>query len=74
LYAEQEAERKKWLDERAAVLKDARSKSAAEVFGGKERVARRVLAARRDMEAGISQLAAEIAARVIEVSRAREVR
>jgi len=76
LYAEQEAERKKWLDERAAVVKDARSKSAAEVSSGKERVAAELLAARRDMEAGISQLAAEIAARVIESPRspAREVR
>jgi len=76
LYAEQEAERKKWLDERAALVKDARSKSAVEVSSGKERVAAELLAARRDMEAGISQLAAEIAARVIESPRspAREVR
>ena len=76
LYAEQEAERKKWLDERAALVKDARSKSAAEVSSGKERVAAELLAARRDMEAGISQLATEIAARVIESPRSptREVR
>ena len=75
MYTEQEAERKKWLDERAAVVRT-RSKSAAEVSSGKERVAAELLAARRDMEAGISQLAAEIAARVIESPRspAREVR
>src|SRR5215470_842978 len=40
VYAEQEAERKKLLDERAAALKEARKKSAGDVAAGKERVAK----------------------------------
>jgi F-type H+-transporting ATPase subunit b len=69
LYAEQEAARKKWLDERAAVLKEARAKSASEVAAAKERVAADLAAARRDMEPSISQLALEIATRVLQPSR-----
>src|SRR5262252_4239455 len=38
VYAEQETARKKLLDERAALLKDARSKAAAEVGSAKQRV------------------------------------
>jgi len=76
LYAEQEAERKKLLDERAVVLKDARSKSAGEVSKGKERVAAELAAARRDVEAGISELAAGIVSRLLQApaSPSREVR
>src|SRR5258707_14664824 len=37
VYAEQEAARKKVLDERAALLKEARNKAAAEVAAGKKR-------------------------------------
>jgi len=76
LYAEQEAARKKLLDERAAVLKDARAKSAAEVVAAKERVATEFATTRRDLESGISQLAAEIASRVLQppASPSREVR
>jgi F-type H+-transporting ATPase subunit b len=76
LYAEQEAERKKLLDERAAVLKDSRAKSAGEVSRAKERVAAELAAARRDVEAGISELAAEIVSRVLQApaSPSREVR
>ncbi len=76
LYVEQEAARKKLLDERAAVLKDARASSSAEVAAAKERVAAEFAAARRDLEAGISQLAAEIASRVLQPPRSpsREVR
>jgi F-type H+-transporting ATPase subunit b len=76
LYAEQEAERKKWLDERATVVKDARNNSRAEVSAAKERVAAELAAARRDVETGIPQLAAEIAARVMQslASPSREVR
>jgi len=36
VYAEQEAARKKVLDERAALLKEARNKAAAEVAAGKD--------------------------------------
>src|SRR5258706_2318937 len=76
LYVEQEAARKKLLDERAAVLKDARARSSAEVVAAKERMAAEFAAARRDLEAGISDLAAEIASRVLQPPRSpsREVR
>ena len=69
VYAEQETARKKWLDERAALLKDARTKTAAEVKAAKERVEADLAAAQRDMEPGIAQLAAEIASRVLAPSR-----
>ena len=69
VYAEQEAERKRWLDERATLLKDARTKTASEVNAAKERVAAELAAAQRDMEPSIAQLAAEIAARVLEPAR-----
>jgi len=67
VYAEQEGERKKLLDERAAFLKDARSKATAEVNQAKERVAGELAAAKREIEASAVQLAAEIARRVLEV-------
>ena len=68
VYAEQEADRKKLLDERAAVLKDARTKASVEVGKAKERVAGELQAAKEDIEATASQLAADIAARVLRVS------
>jgi F0F1-type ATP synthase membrane subunit b/b' len=68
VYSEQEAARKKLLDERAALLKEARNRAAAEVAAGKERVGRDLAAARRDIEASVGQLAAEIARRVLEVA------
>jgi F-type H+-transporting ATPase subunit b len=76
LYAEQEAARKKLLDERAALLKDARAKSAEEVAVGKQRIAGELLAARRDVETSIPQLASEIASRILQspASPSREVR
>ncbi len=67
VYSEQEAARRKLLDERAAVLKEARGKAAAEVAAGKERVAKELAAARRDIEVSVGQLAAEIARRVLRV-------
>ena len=69
VYAEQEAARKTLLDQRAGELKEARSKSAADVAAAKERVARELAAARRDLEPGVAQLAAEIAKRVLEPAR-----
>jgi F-type H+-transporting ATPase subunit b len=69
IYAEQEAARKKLLDERAALLKEARGNATAEVASAKERVAAELAAARRDMEPGIAQLASEIATRVLEPAR-----
>src|SRR5277367_1311096 len=50
VYAEQEVERKKLLDERAAVLKDARTKASAEVGQAKNRVSSELEAAKRDIE------------------------
>jgi len=65
VYAEQDAARKKLLDERAALLKDARAKASAEVSAGKDRVAKELAAARRDVEATVAQLSAEIARKVL---------
>src|SRR6266481_3755366 len=67
VYLEQEAARKKLLDERAALLKEARNRAAAEVAAGKERVGKELAAARRDIEASVGQLAAEIVRRVLQV-------
>jgi F-type H+-transporting ATPase subunit b len=69
VYAEQEANRKKWLEERAALLKAERARSATEVAAAKERVAAELAAARRDMEPDIAQLASEIATRVLQPAR-----
>jgi F-type H+-transporting ATPase subunit b len=66
LYAEQEAARKQLLDARAAQLKEARTKSSAEVGAGKERIARELAGARRDIEATVGQLSAEIARRILQ--------
>lgn len=79
VYAEQEAARKKLLDDRVAQLKDARGKAAIEVASAKERMTQDLVEARRDIEASVAQLAAEIARRVLQVpprpgSPAREAR
>ena len=79
VYAEQEAARKKLLDDRAAQLKNARGKAAIEVASAKERMTQDLGEARRDIEASVAQLAAEIARRVLQVpprpgSPAREAR
>ena len=76
LYAEQEAGRKKRLDERAALLKEVRIKAQDEVTKAKQRVAAEFAAAKREVEAGTAQLAGEIAARVLRspASPSREVR
>jgi F-type H+-transporting ATPase subunit b len=69
VYAEQEAARKKLLDERAAQLKEARVKASAEVSAAKERIAGELAGARRDVEATVSQLSAEIARRILQAPR-----
>ena len=79
VYAEQEAARKKLLDERAAQLKDARSKASLEVGAAGQRVAKELAAARRQVEASVEELSAEIARRILEAppkpgSPAREAR
>jgi F-type H+-transporting ATPase subunit b len=66
VYAEQEAARKKLLDERAVQLKEARTKAAGDVSTAKERVARELAAARRDVEATVAELSAEIARRILQ--------
>ncbi|HVS87759.1 MAG TPA: ATP synthase F0 subunit B [Candidatus Acidoferrum sp.] len=66
VYAEQDAARKKLLDERTALLKSARTKAAAEVTAAKERVAGELAAARGDVEATVAQLSAEIARRLLQ--------
>jgi F-type H+-transporting ATPase subunit b len=67
VYAEQEAARKKLLDERAAQLKDARNKASAEVSAAKDRVVKELAAERRELESTVAQLSAEIARRILQV-------
>jgi len=67
VYADQEAERKKLLDERAAILKEARTKASAEVNTAKQRVAGELEVAKKDMEGMVSELASEIASRALQV-------
>ena len=66
VYAEQEASRKKVLDERAALLKDARVKAANRVAEAKARIAEELLAATREIEATALQLAEEIVRRILQ--------
>jgi F-type H+-transporting ATPase subunit b len=66
VYAEQEAARKKLLDERTAQIKEARVKAAAEVNAAKARVATELAAARREVEASVAELSAEIARRILQ--------
>src|SRR5213594_1402418 len=66
VYAEQEAARKKLLDERAREIKEARTKAAAEVTAAKARVVAELAAARRDVEAIAAQLSAEITRRIMQ--------
>jgi F0F1-type ATP synthase membrane subunit b/b' len=66
VYAEQEIARKKVLDERAAVIKEARAAATTQVATGKERIAGEFAAARREIETTVSQLSAEIARRILQ--------
>lgn len=79
VYAEQEAARKRLLDERTAVIKEARAAATAQVAAGKERIAGEVAAARRELEATVAQLSVAIARRILQApqqpgSPAREAR
>jgi F-type H+-transporting ATPase subunit b len=69
IYVEQEAARKKVLDERAALLKQARAKTSDMVKAQRERIGAEVLAARPEIEAGITQFAALVARRVLQSTR-----
>ena len=66
VYTEQEAERKKLLDERTAFLKDARTKANADVNSAKERVAGEAASAKKELEGTAAQLATEIAQRILQ--------
>ena len=66
VYAEQEAARKKLLDERATQLKDARSKASGEVGAAKDCVAGELASARREVESSVAQLSAEIVRRILQ--------
>jgi F-type H+-transporting ATPase subunit b len=79
VYAGQEVARKKLLDERAELIKTARTAAAAQVAAAKERVAGEVAAARREIDATVGQLSSEIARRILQSpprpgSPAREAR
>ena len=66
VYAEQEAARKKLMEERAAFLKDARAKAAAEVNAGKQGIEKEFAAAKTELQATAAQLSVEIARRVLQ--------
>jgi F0F1-type ATP synthase membrane subunit b/b' len=66
VYTEQEAARKKVLDERAARLKDARTKASAQVTVAKEQTAKELAEALREMHSSVTQLAMEIARRLLQ--------
>ena len=66
VYAEQEAARKKLLDERATKIKEARTQASGEITAAKARVAEELAAARRDVETTVAQLSAEIARRILQ--------
>jgi F-type H+-transporting ATPase subunit b len=68
VYAEQEATRKKVLDERAARLKEARGKAAEEVATAKERIGKELAEALREVRSTVEQLASEIARRVLQIA------
>jgi F-type H+-transporting ATPase subunit b len=66
VYAEQEADRKKLMEERSATLKDARGKADAEVNAAKGRVAGESASAKKELESTTVQLATEITRRVLQ--------
>ena len=68
VYAEQEAERKKVLEERTAFLKDARTKASAEVDRAKQGITSQLGTAKTQVESTVPELAAEIARRVLQVN------
>lgn len=66
VYAEQEAARKKLMEERAAFLKEARAKASAEVNAAKQGVETEFSAAKKDLGSTAPQLSVEIARRVLQ--------
>jgi F-type H+-transporting ATPase subunit b len=70
VYTEQEAARKKLMEERAAFLREARAKAAAEVNAAKQGSEKEFAAAKKDLEATAAQLSVEIARRVLQAPHA----
>ncbi|HEY1469284.1 MAG TPA: ATP synthase F0 subunit B [Candidatus Acidoferrum sp.] len=70
VYAEQEAARKKLMEERAAFLKEARVKAAAEVNAAKDGVQKEFARATTELAATAPQLSVEIARRVLQAPSA----
>jgi F-type H+-transporting ATPase subunit b len=70
VYSEQEAARKKLMEERAAFLKEARAKAGAEVNAAKQGIEKEFAAAKKDLEATAAQLSVEIARRVLQAPNA----
>jgi F-type H+-transporting ATPase subunit b len=66
VYTEQEAARKKVLDERAEVVKEARAAATKQVAAAKEQIGAEFAAARREIEKTVTQLSAEIARRILQ--------
>src|SRR5215813_11504579 len=66
VYGEQEAARKKLVDELNARVKEARTKAQADVTAAKQQIATEALAARLDLEKNVGQLAAEIVSRILQ--------
>ena len=66
IYAEQDAARRAILEERAAMLRQARSRSSEEVRAVKERIAADLATARVELTAISEELAAEIARTILE--------
>jgi F-type H+-transporting ATPase subunit b len=69
VYGEQEAARKRLLDERNAVVKAARAKATTEVDAAKARIKTEQTAARREVEATVGQLSSEIARKILQAPR-----
>jgi F-type H+-transporting ATPase subunit b len=70
VYSEQEAARKKLMEERAAFLKEARAKAGAEVNAAKQGIEKEFAAAKKDLEATAAQLSVEIARQVLQAPNA----
>src|SRR6202158_4291424 len=68
VYAEQEAARKKVLDERGALLKEARNAAAAGGADAQEHAAKDMAAALLELKSPVEQLAAEIVRRVLQIA------
>ena len=66
VYAEQEAARKKLLDERTALLKEARGAATVQVATAKESIAAEFAVARRAIESTVGHLSTEIARRILQ--------